>query len=651
MIVLGLHFGHDAAVALVRDGEVVSFLEKERKNRVKHALGLDFSDVSDILEEAGLSSKDVDYCAVTSTQDVEYCFFEPEQLSFIYGGGAVREIPSPLWRERYGESQTPGPIEGLRRLSQVCSQPGEHRYKNFFRQYGHYNLDTIASAPSVEDFADHELWAGPKSLAEIGACDYRPLLNGDFARSFHLPITMTLAGRQVPGAVFSHHYAHAAYAFYESPYRRAAILSHDGGSARRGYRAGLFFYGDGERLYPLAPHRLAAGWTYHVVGRDLGFGSIGGSGKLMGLSAYGRPAFFDEAFAGNWPEGPRKGEEKHPDRWFAHMVDSAREQGYDLSALGDRARMTEAVNADMAASTQKLFEETLLSAVESLREACEVAGLSTEGLVLSGGAALNCPANTRILSTGLFDGLFVPPGCDDSGLAIGAAQALCHAVLGVSRGAPIHPSSHRAYLGTRYSRDELGDALRAHADALIVEHPEDPAGEAARLLNSDRVIAWFEGRSEIGPRALGHRSILAHPGNPANWRRVNRIKEREAWRPLAPSILVEACEEWCEGAPMPSPYMLFNAGLRRQDAPAVTHVDNSARIQTVAAHDGNYYRLLVEFQALSGLPLLLNTSFNGPAMPIVERPSEAVSFFLRSELDHLFVDGVKVSHRQPGEGS
>jgi carbamoyltransferase len=651
MIVLGLHFGHDAAVALVRDGEVIAFLEKERKNRVKHALGLDFSDVSDVLEEAGLSSRDVDSCAVTSTQDVEYYFFAPEQLSFILGGAAVREIPSPLWRQRYGEAETPGPIEGQRRLAQVYSQPGDHRYKHFFRQYGHYDLATLASAPSVEDFACHELWADRKSLAEIGVCDYRPLLNDDFARSFHLPITLTLAGRRVPGALFSHHYAHAAYAFYESPYRRAAILSHDGGSARRGYRAGLFFHGDGERLYPLAPHRLAGGWTYHVVGRDIGFGSIGGSGKLMGLSAYGRPACFDPTFVGNWPAGPRAGEAKHPDRWFAQMVDSARGQGYDMSALGDRARMTEAVNADLAASTQKLFEETMLCAVESLRQACEVAGLPAEGLVLSGGAALNCPANTRILASGIFDGLFVPPGCDDSGLAIGAAQALCHAVLGVPRGAPSQPSSHRACLGIRLCGEELDEVLRAHAEALIVEHPEDPVGEAARLLHGDRVIAWFEGRSEIGPRALGHRSILAHPGNVTNWCRVNRIKEREAWRPLAPSILVEACAEWCAGAPIPSPYMLFNAGMRRPDAPAVTHVDNSARIQTVAAHDGNYYRLLVEFHALSGLPLLLNTSFNGPAMPIIERPSEAVRFFLGSELDHLFIDGVKVSRRPAGQGS
>ncbi|MDY7096274.1 MAG: carbamoyltransferase N-terminal domain-containing protein, partial [Acidobacteriota bacterium] len=345
MIVLGLHFGHDAAVALVRDGEVVAFLEKERKNRIKHALGLDFSDVRDVLEDAGLSPRDVDYCAVTSTQDVEYCFFEPERLSFVFGGPAIHEIPSPLWRRRYGDAEEPPPgagkLEGLRRLAEVYSQPGEHRYKKFFRQYGHHDLATVSSLPSIEDFATHPLWEGPRTLAEIGATDYRPLLDDDFSRSFHLPITLTLDGSRVPGALFSHHYAHAAYGFYESPYRRAAILSHDGGSTRRGYRAGLFFYGEEERLYPLAPHRLPAGWTYHVVGRDIGFGSIGGSGKLMGLSAYGRPAFFDPAFVGNWWDGPRRGEEKHPRRWFDHMVDSARRQGYDLDALGDPARMTE----------------------------------------------------------------------------------------------------------------------------------------------------------------------------------------------------------------------------------------------------------------------------------------------------------------------
>ncbi|MDY7095858.1 MAG: carbamoyltransferase C-terminal domain-containing protein, partial [Acidobacteriota bacterium] len=291
---------------------------------------------------------------------------------------------------------------------------------------------------------------------------------------------------------------------------------------------------------------------------------------------------------------------------------------------------------------------------QSLQGACENSGLSPEALVSTGGAALNCPANTRILATGLtngsrakgsFAGLFVPPGCDDSGLAIGAAQALRYAVLRTPRGTPPRPASHRAYLGLGTCRSELDEILQQHRDELVVEHPEDPAREAARLLAGDRIIAWFEGRSEIGPRALGHRSILAHPGHGTNWRRVNQIKEREAWRPLAPSILIEACEEWCEGAPIPSPYMLFNARMRRPDAPAITHVDDSARIQTVAPEDGNYYRLLTEFHASSGLPLLLNTSFNGPAMPIIERPAEAVRFFLDSTLDHLFVDGVKISHR------
>jgi carbamoyltransferase len=187
--------------------------------------------------------------------------------------------------------------------------------------------------------------------------------------------------------------------------------------------------------------------------------------------------------------------------------------------------------------------------------------------------------------------------------------------------------------------------LRRHADRVTWEPAPDWAGDAARELADDKVIGWFEGRSEIGPRALGHRSILADARKAENWGRVNRIKGREAWRPFAPAVLAERVAEWFEGGPLPSPHMLFTAQVKSKDLPAITHVDGSSRIQTVDETCGAFHGLLSRFEALTGVPVVLNTSFNGPGEPIVESPDDALTFFLQSDLDALYMEGRHVRRR------
>jgi carbamoyltransferase len=185
-------------------------------------------------------------------------------------------------------------------------------------------------------------------------------------------------------------------------------------------------------------------------------------------------------------------------------------------------------------------------------------------------------------------------------------------------------------------------ALREYGDRMVFECPPRAAYAAAVDLAANKIVGWFEGRSELGPRALGHRSLLADARVGANWAEVNRIKGREAWRPFAPAVLEEDAEQWFSGCPFPSPYMLFTATVTSKALPAITHVDGSARIQTVNADRRAFFELLQEFKRLTGVSVVLNTSFNGPGEPIVETPEHALRFLVESELDVLYVEGWRV---------
>ncbi|MEC8164656.1 MAG: carbamoyltransferase C-terminal domain-containing protein, partial [Pseudomonadota bacterium] len=193
-------------------------------------------------------------------------------------------------------------------------------------------------------------------------------------------------------------------------------------------------------------------------------------------------------------------------------------------------------------------------------------------------------------------------------------------------------------LGTPYGGSAVEAALET-ASGIVWSQPDDPAAAAAADLVGDKIIAWFEGRSEAGPRALGHRSILADIRNADNWRRVNHVKGTELWRPFAPIVLAEKAMDWFDGCPMPSPHMLFTATVRSTDLPAITHVDGSSRIQTVDASCGGIRHVLEAFDRETGVPVLMNTSFNGPGEPIVETPAHAVAFLQGSDIDVVYIQG------------
>jgi len=265
-------------------------------------------------------------------------------------------------------------------------------YRHFFPEHRGRARDSFAVFPWMDEYLSSAAW-GEWGLDETANADLRMLFTtGGLRFGMHYPMTVRIDGHVLPGYFINHHAAHAASTFYQSGYERAGILTHDGFTQGVGMLSGMFSYGEGHRIYPLAPHHLNLGAVYDEVGRWLGLGDVGPAGKLMGLAAYGLPRFFSRQYVGNVYDLQRR---KLPS-WREHCTAQAKAAKYDMGLLGQRAQATTAVNIDIAASTQKLFEETLLAATETLHRILQRHGRQCATLCLSGGTALNCPANTRV---------------------------------------------------------------------------------------------------------------------------------------------------------------------------------------------------------------------------------------------------------------
>jgi carbamoyltransferase len=628
--ILGLHFGHDSGVAILRDGRILAALVRERITRRRHARDLDADLIRRCAETAGIALGEIDVVAVTNTQKFVYVFEQPEFFRFAVGRHPGHPVLGPLFERGQG-------CDGANLVLQV---PREDRAPGAFVAYG------------IDEFFYTEDWIRGGTLDEIAARDLAPYLQHDHTDHLILPLVCRLEGRELPGYMVQHHYAHAAGAYFVSGWDRAAILSHDGGARSPfGYHGSMVYLGDGNRLLPLMPLHLMGGAIYKGVGTGLGLGRAESPGKLMGLSGYGDPAFYDARFSGNWYDIQRAtgfyATEPGHDLsrlWFVLCKTAAERRGFDLSAIGRPERMTEPANTWIAAAAQKLFEETLLRSVAVTAAMLQGSGVATDRMVLTGGTALNVVANQRVANESAFPNVFVPCAPDDSGLAVGAALAIHHGVLGEPR-----PADWRAnmtpYLGPIHDDAAIEAALAAHGDRIAVGRPDDAALAGAADVAAGRIIAWYEGRSELGPRALGHRSILADPRQRGMNDRVNDIKGRERWRPLAPAVLAEAQGALFDRLDLASPYMSFSADVRGDGLPAIRHIDGTARLQTVGPECGGYYRLIRRFAELSGVGVVMNTSFNGPGEPIVESPEDALAFLLRGRLDALYIEGRKVTRR------
>jgi len=428
-----------------------------------------------------------------------------------------------------------------------------------------------------------------------------------------------------------HHQSHAASAFLPSPFEEAAILTCDGvgewATTTQGIGRGNHFELLKEVRFPHSLGLLYSAFTYY-----LGFKVNSAEYKVMGAAPYGEPRFVDTILR-ELVDLREDGSFKLNMRYFAYDYGLTMTNRRFAELFGQPRRESEAkmeqFHWDVAASIQKVTEEIVLRIVRDLHRRTGM-----RNLCMAGGVALNCVANGRIVREGPFEKLWVQPAAGDAGGALGAALFAHNAVLG-------KPRSFRmdhAFWGPAWSDEAIRRTLDARGAPYRSVSREQMIEETARVLDEEQaVIGWFQGRMEWGPRSLGSRSILADARNQENWKRVNlKIKFRESFRPFAPAVLAEKASEWFD-IDRESPYMLLVCQVREgREIPAVTHVDGSARLQTVTrdAHP-EFYDLLQAFDRRTGCPVLINTSFNVRGEPIVCSPEDAYLCFMRTNMDVL----------------
>jgi carbamoyltransferase len=576
-------FYHDAAAAIVRDGEIVAAAQEERFTRKKH--------------DPRFPENAIHYC-------LEEAFIEPDELD------AVVFYDNPVLSfDRV-----------LKSLLSVAPR-GEAQW--------------LKAAPS---------FLGIKLFVERYV---RRALRHD------VPVLFT-----------RHHLSHAASAFYPSPFEEAAVLTIDGVGE---WATTSIAHGDGEKLHTLAeihyPHSL--GLLYSAFTYFCGFKVNSGEYKLMGLAPYGRPIHADairEHVIRHKPDGSYRLDM----RYFGYLDGDVVTNERFEALFGGPPRQPESRitrrEMDLAASIQLVTEERVLALA---RRAREITG--SRRLCLAGGVALNCVANGKLLRERVFDRIWIQPAAGDAGGALGAALAASHLHFGVRRRVAAERDGQAgSYLGPAYSSAEVRAFLDRHDYPYDrVADRSERARRIAAALSEGRVVGFLSGRMEFGPRALGGRSILGDPRNPETQVQMNlKIKYRESFRPFAPSVLEEDCAKYFE-LDTTSPYMLLVAPVRdeirkeadrsaldagdedllaivrqpRSTIPAVTHIDYSARVQTVSADvHPEFHAVIAAFEGLTGCGVVVNTSFNVRGEPIVCTPEDAYRCFMRTEMDILVLD-------------
>tara|TARA_B100000085_G_C18552937_1_gene516654 strand:+ start:422 stop:2284 length:1863 start_codon:yes stop_codon:yes gene_type:complete len=463
-----------------------------------------------------------------------------------------------------------------------------------------------------------------------------------------------------PILLFSeHHLSHAASAYYPSPFKDAAILCMDGVGE---WATTSVWVGKQRKLNPLwqinFPHSL--GLLYSAFTYYCGFKVNSGEYKLMGLAPYGEPKYLD-LIKENLVDIKNDGSFKLDMSFFKYH------RGFKMTSrkfhklFGNPPRKNESeitqFHMDIAASIQFLIEEITIKLAKSIKKET-----GAKNLCLAGGVALNCVSNGKLLKTGLFDEIWIQPASGDAGTSLGAALYVYHDYLNNDRQINQNDSMKGAYLGPSFSNYEITSFLNKIDAKYHTKKDEDLFAELAQLLVEGKVIGWFNGRMEFGPRALGARSIIGDPRNQKMQKIMNlKIKFRESFRPFAPSVLEEDISTYFE-INVKSPYMLYVAPVKkrfcnkvkkseknllgieklqisRSTIPAITHVDYSSRIQSVSKKTNSRYHQLIEtFKNLTGCPILINTSFNVRGEPIVCTPDDAFRCFMRTEMDVLVLE-------------
>ena len=455
-----------------------------------------------------------------------------------------------------------------------------------------------------------------------------------------------------------HHLSHAASAFFPSPFDEAVILTADGVGE---WATTTVAVGKNEKLeikkeihFPHSLGLLYSAFTYYT-----GFKVNSGEYKLMGLAPYGNPIYLDKVkkLIDLKEDGTFRLDQKYFN--YATGLTMTNKKFDDLFGQKSRDPKNERLtqfHMDIAASIQKVTEEVMINLAKSIRKE-----YGNKNLCLAGGVALNCVANGKILEEKIFDNVWIQPAAGDAGGSLGAALALWHIDQGNKRSVNSNDDMKGSYLGTEFKQDEIEKELKTAGANFEIFNYEELIDKTAGFLSNEKAIGWFQGRMEFGPRALGGRSIIGDPRSDKMQKNLNlKVKYRESFRPFAPSVLREDLSEWFDMS-VDSPYMLLVANInhkkkiemtseqknlfgidklniKRSEVPAVTHVDYSARIQTVTKkNNSRYYDLISKFKEKTGCPVIVNTSFNVRGEPIVNTPTDAFNCFMGTELDYLVI--------------
>jgi carbamoyltransferase len=586
MRILGISaFYHDSAAALLDDGEIVAAAQEERFTRRKHDPRFPDNAIRYCLSEGGVTLDDVDHVA----------FFEKPLLKF-------------------------------ERLLETYLAEAPRGYASFRMALPVWLKEKLFQKPSM-------------------------------VRSLR-PLSATGKGIEEKVLFAEHHQSHAASAFFPSPFEEAVVLTLDGVGE---WATASVAMGRGSDLTMLKeirwPHSL--GLLYSAFTYYTGFKVNSGEYKVMGLAPYGEPKYAD-LILDNLMDLKEDGSFWLDQSYFNYatgltMTSRKFERLFGGPPRRPEARLTQR-EMDLAASVQKVTEEVMLRITRDLHKTYEI-----PNLCLAGGVALNCVANGRILRDGRFKRLWIQPAAGDAGGALGAAYVAHYTHLRNARRTRNADEMKGAYLGPSFAQSEIEQRLLA-AGARFATYPEaELIDKTADALAAGQAVGWFQGRMEYGPRALGARSILGDPRNPEMQKNLNlKIKYRESFRPFAPSVLVDDCREYFD-LDVESPYMLLVADVRderrlmmsdnekalfgidklnvpRSEIPAVTHVDYSARIQTVHRETNpRYHSLISAFKARTGCPVIVNTSFNVRGEPIVNTPEDAFRCFMGTEMDLLVI--------------
>ena len=581
--ILGISaFYHDSAAVLLIDGEIVAAAQEERFSRIKNDSGFPTRAVDFCLSEAGLTAADLDHVG----------FYDKPFLKF----------------ERLLETYVATAPLGIR---------------SFFKAI--------------------PIWLQQK---------------------LHLPREMrkALGGAYTKRFVFTeHHESHAASAFFPSPFDEAAILTLDGVGE---WATASFGVGQGNKIeltHELHfPHSL--GLLYSAFTQYCGFRVNSGEYKLMGLAPFGEPKFADLIYE-HLIDLKGDGSFRMDMSYFDYTAGLSMISTKFENLFGEPRRQAESeINEhfmDIAASVQSVTEEIMVRCARHVRK---TTGMNK--LCLAGGVALNCVGNGRILREGIFDEIWVQPASNDAGGALGVAQFIWHQLLDHSRTAEKTDSQKGSLLGPRFDNESCLETVnRGEAPFTHLESEDERARWIAERINEGKVVGLMQGRMEFGPRALGCRSILGDPRSEKMQRLINlKIKYRESFRPFAPSVLRESAGEWFDFEPnQESPYMLLVTSVKesrrkasedrakgldrlqvaRSEIPAVTHVNQSARVQTVdPERHGFYYKVVAAFETLTGCPMIVNTSFNVRGEPIVCSPDDAYRCFMSTEMDALVLENL-----------